>query len=118
MRDPTSEAARAVSPCRLHLPVLPSQHATRPVSASTNLSQSVYFEGSWQSDDQEKISSAVADFESTQTAESLFSERPSWVCVAYDIGPSTLYCAHRPHLPSVLSARTAQALARSIRDAS
>jgi len=88
------------------------------VSVSTNLSHSVYFEGTWQSDDQEKISSAVADFESTQAAEALFPNSPSWVCVAYDVGPSTLYCAHRPHLPSVLSARTAQDLARSIRDAS
>jgi hypothetical protein len=87
------------------------------VSTQTDLSHSVYFEGSWCSEDQERISGAVAEFESTYAGDGLFPASPVWVCVAYDVGSSTLFCAHRPHLPSVLSAHSVRELATSIRTA-
>lgn len=87
------------------------------MSVDTPVSHRVYFEGAWGPDDQERISNAVADFEADRVDEDLFPESPSWVCVAYDVGPSALFCAHRPHLSNVLSARSAGELAASIRDA-
>jgi len=87
------------------------------VSVFPPVSHRVYFEGAWDPDDQERISNAVADFEADRVDEDLFPESPSWVCVAYDIGPSWLFCAHRPHLSSVLSAKSVQELAASIRTA-
>jgi hypothetical protein len=87
------------------------------VAVDTDISHRVYFEGAWNHNAQKQIESAVADFEADRTEKNLFPDRPSWVCVAYDIGPSALFCAHRPHLSNVLSARTARALADSIRAA-
>lgn len=87
------------------------------MAADTTVSHRVYFEGSWGPNEQEKISSAVADFEADQSEDDLFPTRASWVCVAYDVGPSALFCAHRPHLSNVLSAKTVQDLAQSIRNA-
>ena len=87
------------------------------MSVNTTVSHRVYFEGSWGANDQEQISNAVADFEAEQHDTDLFPTRPSWVCVAYDVGTSALFCAHRPHLSNVLSAKTVEDLAQSIRNA-
>lgn len=87
------------------------------MSANPTVSHRVYFEGTWAPDDQEQVSNAVDDFESDWSQEAVFPDTPSWVCVAYKVGTSTLFCAHRPHLSNVLSAKSAQELAQSIRDA-
>jgi hypothetical protein len=78
----------------------------------------VYFEGTWTSVEQRRISTAVAEYEETSDGRGLLSGQPTWVCVAYDVGASTLFCAHRPRLPGVLSAQSVTDLAQEIRSAS
>lgn len=88
------------------------------MSADPAVSPRVYFEGPWRPDDQKRVTEAVANFEADRAEDFLFPDSSSWMCVAYDDGgPTALYCAHRPHLSSVLSARTARGLIKAIRSA-
>lgn len=77
----------------------------------------VRFEGSWLPDQRALLSEAIEDFETTRTDDRLFETAPAWVCVAYDVGDSTLFCAHRPYLSRVLSAESANGLANRVRNA-
>jgi hypothetical protein len=87
------------------------------VPVTDNASHTLHFEGAWTPEAQKRISAAVAEYEAENTNVRLISDTASWVCVAYDVGSSSLFCAHRPHLPTVLSAPNVGALAASIRAA-
>lgn len=77
----------------------------------------VHFEGSWLPEQRALLSNAIEDFEATRNDDRLFEEVPAWVCVAYDVGCSTLFCAHRPYLSKVLAAESAGGLAQRVRNA-
>lgn len=77
----------------------------------------VHFEGPWLPEQRALLSDAIEDFETTRTDDRLFQQAPAWVCVAYDVGQSTLFCAHRPYLSRVLSAESANRLANRVRNA-
>jgi hypothetical protein len=79
--------------------------------------ETVHFEGSWSPDQQALLSNAIEDFETRWTGDRLLETAPAWVCVAYEVGRSMLFCAHRPYLPNVLAAESARGLARRVRDA-
>ncbi len=76
----------------------------------------VYFEGPWGPQQRVLLSEAIEEFEASRTDSRLFNQAPEWVCVAYDVGQSQLFCAHRPYLPSVLTGQTARQLASDIRN--
>lgn len=77
----------------------------------------VRFEGLWRPEQRAVLSEAIEDFETTRNDDRLFEEIPAWVCVAYDVGGSMLFCAHRPYLSRVLSAESARGLAERVRNA-
>lgn len=77
----------------------------------------VQFEGPWRPGQRALLSEAIDDFETTRNDNRLFEEAPAWVCVAYDVGSSMLFCAHRPYLSKVLADESARGLAQRVRDA-
>ena len=76
----------------------------------------VHFKGPWRSEQQDLLSDAIEEYETARTGSQLYGQVPEWVCVAYDMGQSQLFCAHRPHLATVLTGQTARDLALSIRE--
>ncbi len=79
--------------------------------------QRVHFEGPWTPDQQQRVSAAVEDFEAVHPEGPFFGGCPSWVCVRHDFESTSLFCAHRTQLPTVLSSTTAEDLAQAIRGA-
>ena len=79
--------------------------------------ETVHFEGPWRPEQRALLSDAIEEFETCWTGDRLFETAPAWVCVASEVGQSTLFCAHRPYLSTVLSAESASTLADRVRNA-